>query len=65
MAELTIISADDSYRKLRTGKALLVCAYAEDEKFQKFCITGAISLKDLESQLSGVAKSREIIFYCA
>lgn len=65
MAELTIISADDAYKKLKTGKALLACAYAEDEKFKKFNLTGAISLKDLESQLSRMAKNSEIIFYCA
>ncbi len=65
MAELTIISANEAYEKSKTGQTLLVCAYAEDEKFRKFNLAGAISLKDLESQLSGMAKNREIIFYCA
>lgn len=65
MAELTIVSADDAYKKIKTGKALLVCAYAEDEKFQKFNLTGAIPLKDLESRLPKMAKNSEIIFYCA
>lgn len=65
MAELTIISANEAYEKSKTSQALLVCAYAEDEKFQKFNLAGAISLNDLESKLSGMTKSREIIFYCA
>ena len=65
MAELTIISADDAYKKQKTGQSLLVSAYAEEEKFQKFHLEGAISLKNLESRLSKTAKNREIIFYCA
>lgn len=65
MAELTIISADDAYKKIKTGRALLVCAYAEEEKFKKFNLAGAISLKDLQSRLAAIAKKREIIFYCA
>lgn len=65
MAELTIISADDAYKKLKTGRALLVCAYAEEEKFKKFNLAGAISLQDFEAGLSRTEKNREIIFYCA
>jgi len=65
MAELTIISADDAYKKIKTGRALLVSAYEEKEKFLKYNLAGAISLKDFESRLAGIAKKREIIFYCA
>jgi len=65
MAELTIISADDAYKKIKTGRTLLVSAYEEEEKFLKYNLAGAISLKDFESRLAGKAKKREIIFYCA
>jgi hypothetical protein len=65
MTELTIISADDAYKKIKTGRALLVSAYAEEEKFLKYNLAGAISLKDLQSRLAAITKKREIIFYCA
>jgi hypothetical protein len=35
------------------------------ERFQKFNLEKAISLKDFESRLSTIPKGQEIIFYCA
>lgn len=64
MSELIIITADDAYKKMITGEALLVCAY-EDERCQKFNLEGAISFREFESMVPGLAKDREIIFYCA
>jgi rhodanese-related sulfurtransferase len=65
MSELIVITPDDIYNRVRAGKALLVCAYDEEEKFVKFRLEGAISLKELESQLPKLPKDREIVFYCA
>ena len=65
MAELVFITADDAHRKLAAKKALLVCAYEDDEKFRKLQLSGAISLKAFEAGLSAMPKGREIIFYCA
>ena len=64
MSELIIISADDAYRKTISGEALLVCAY-DDERFEKFNLEGAISFREFESMVPGLARDREIIFYCA
>jgi hypothetical protein len=65
MSELIVITPDDVYNRVRTGTALLVCAYDQEEKFLKFRLEGAISLKELESRLPDLPKDREIIFYCA
>jgi len=65
MSELIVITPDDVYKKVRSGKALLVCAYEQEEKFVKFRLEGAISLKELESRLPELPKDREIVFYCA
>ena len=65
MAEFTMISADETYQKTKSGKALLVCAYEDDDKFRKLRLEDAISLKDFESRLSKIPKGQEIIFYCA
>jgi len=65
MAELTIITADDAYKKAKSRKTFLVCAYDDVERFLKFNLEDAISLKDFESRLSKIPKGQEIIFYCA
>lgn len=65
MSELIVITSDDAYMKARSGAALLVCAYDDDERFVRFNLEGAISLKDFESMIPELSKDREIIFYCA
>jgi hypothetical protein len=65
MSELIIITSDDAYMKAKSGVALLVCAYDDDEKFARFNLEGAISLKDFEAMIPELSKDREIIFYCA
>lgn len=52
-------------QKLQTGKALLVCAYEDDEKFKKVQLQGAISLNEFKSKLPSLAKDQEVVFYCA
>jgi hypothetical protein len=65
MAELTIITADDSYERTKSGEALLVCAYEDKERFENFHLEGAISFREFESRISTLPKDRQIIFYCA
>lgn len=59
------ITPEDARRKVQDGKALLVCAYAEPEKFTKNHLQGAISRQEFESRVTNLAKETEIIFYCA
>ena len=65
MSELIVITADDTYAKVKEGKALLVCAYDDEVRFAKFHLEGAIPLKELEARLPKLPKDQEIIFYCA
>jgi hypothetical protein len=48
-----------------SGKALLVCAYEADEKFQSMPLEGAESLHQFRQRLPDISKDQEIIFYCA
>ena len=48
-----------------SGKALFVCAYADEAKCRKIGLEGSITLAELESRASALAKSQEIIFFCA
>jgi hypothetical protein len=49
---------------LKSGKALLVCAYEDEEKFKRLRLEGAISLGAFKSRLPSLSKGQEIVFYC-
>jgi hypothetical protein len=63
MLEPERISPKEVHEKLKAGKALLVCAYEDESKFQKMRLQGAISLNEFKSKLPSLAKDQEIIFY--
>ena len=42
MAEAIRITPEETYQKLRAGKALLVCAYDNEERFRNLQLEGAI-----------------------
>ncbi len=65
MPEPARISPNDVYPKVKSGTALLVCAYGDEERFKNLRLEGAISLKEFESRLLSLAKDKEIVFYCA
>jgi hypothetical protein len=65
MAQVERIEVDDARRNVRSGKALLVCAYDDEEKCNQARLEGSITLADLRARLASVPKDREIIFYCA
>lgn len=65
MAEPERISPAEAREKASLGKAHLVCAYDEHEKFLKLRLEGAISLQEFASYLPFISKKQEIIFYCA
>jgi rhodanese-related sulfurtransferase len=59
------ITPEETFQKLRAGKALLVCAYDSDEKFRNMHLDGAISLAEFKEKLPSLPKNQEIVFYCA
>jgi hypothetical protein len=63
MADIERIGVDEARRKVQAGQALLVCAYDDEEKYNKLKLEGAISLRALEA--GRPAKQQELIFYCA
>ncbi len=65
MSELKRITPEEIHQKLKTGKALLVCAYEDEAKFKKVQLQGAISLNEFKSKLPFLSKDQEIVFYCA
>jgi len=63
MSEPERITAEEVYGKLKSGRALLVCAYEDEMKFNAMQLKGAISLSEFRSKLSSLPKDQEIVFY--
>lgn len=59
------ISAEEAHERTVSGKALLVCAYGDEEACRKVQLEGSINLAQLESRLPTLPLEQEIIFYCA
>ncbi|KRT34775.1 MULTISPECIES: rhodanese-like domain-containing protein [Acetomicrobium] len=59
------IGVEEARKKAQAGEALLVCAYADENKFKMVHLEGAISLQELQSKEDGLPKDKELIFYCA
>ena len=65
MNEVPRVTPEEVYPKLRSGEALLVCAYDRDDRFRQVRLQGAISLGEFESLRPTLPMDREIVFYCA
>jgi len=64
MSEAIRISQEETRQKVLGGQALLVCAYADDAKFARYQLEGAIPLSALQALLGELSKDQDIIFYC-
>jgi rhodanese-related sulfurtransferase len=65
MSEALRITPEEVYEKVKSGRAMLVCAYDSEEKFRSMHLKGAISLGEFRSRLPSLSKDQEIVFYCA
>ena len=65
MPESMRISVDDARRAVQSDRALLVCAYDDEQKCNRLKLEGAITLSSFHSMLASLPKDHEIIFYCA
>ena len=65
MSEPVRISPQEARQKVKSGQALLVCAYDDAEKFIQNHLEGALSFSELRSRLPALGKDQGIIFYCA
>jgi rhodanese-related sulfurtransferase len=64
MAEPVRVRPVEAREKTTTGRALLVCAYDDEQKCKQMNLQGSITLNDLKSRQDSIPKDREIIFYC-
>ncbi|MDJ0803123.1 MAG: hypothetical protein QNI97_09640 [Desulfobacterales bacterium] len=61
-AEINRISPDEAMKKAKSGEALLVCAYG-DENCKAILFEGALLRSEFEAKLDTLPKTQEIIFY--
>jgi hypothetical protein len=65
MNEPRRIPPEEARQKVSDGDAIMVCAYENEDKFNKMHLDGAISMNEFKSRLSSLSREMEIIFYCA
>jgi hypothetical protein len=63
MEEPKRITPEEVHQKLKSGTALLICAYEDEAKFKKMQLEGAISFNEFKSKLPSLLKDQEIVFY--
>jgi hypothetical protein len=59
------IDPEQARPEVNSGNALLVCAYDDQEKYQKYRLTHAVAMDELEAHQATLPKGRKLIFYCA
>jgi hypothetical protein len=63
VAEMSRIGPDEAIKEVKSGEALLVCAYG-DEKCKTILLEGALLRSEFESKIDTLSKTQKIIFYC-
>lgn len=62
-SEISRINPERTRRLVQAGKALLVCAYADDLSFQAVGLDGAMSLQTFGKRHASFPRNRLVIFY--
>jgi hypothetical protein len=65
MTDALRIKPEEVFPRVKSGEAVLVCAYNDDEQYRKMQLEGSISLAEFYARLPRYAKDKEIVFYCA
>ena len=65
MPDIQRISVQDARRDITSGRALLVCAYEQEEKCRQVDLEGSLSLTQFQERAPSLPKDQEVIFFCA
>jgi len=63
MVEPMRVTPEEVYPKVKSGQAVLVCAYNDEEEYRRINLEGSISLTEFYSKLLQYSKDQEIIFF--
>ncbi len=64
MSDAVRVSATEARASVKSGNALLVCAYDSEGKFLANRLEGGIALAEFKTRLPGLSKDTELVFYC-
>ncbi len=65
MATIERIEVSEARQRVLAGRALLVCAYEDEQKCSRINLQGSVNLAQFVSRVATLPKDQEIIFYCA
>ena len=65
MSEINRISVQDAHEEVTSGRALLVCAYEDEEKCKQVALEGSLSLTRFQERAPTLPRNQELIFFCA
>jgi hypothetical protein len=65
MSDVPRVSASEIRARVKSGDALLICAYVSDEKFKAYQLEDAVSFTQFQTMVPNLAKNKELVFYCA
>jgi len=65
MPEISRISVEEARQEVTSGRAMLVCAYEQEEKCNQVALEGSISLTQFQQRLPSLPREQEVIFFCA
>jgi hypothetical protein len=63
MSEPIRVKPEEVYPKVKSGEAILVCAYNDDEEYKRINLEGSISLSEFYSKLPQYSKEQDIVFF--
>jgi hypothetical protein len=63
MIEPIRIPPEEARKKVLAKTVLFVCAYEDEEKFNRMHLEGAISFNEFKDMAASLAKDQEVIFY--
>ena len=63
MVDVERISAEEAYKRVKAGQALLVCAYEDEDNCRRLNLDGSMSFATFQSRAASLPKTQEIIFY--
>ena len=59
------IDSEEVRRAVAQGAALLVCAYDDAPRAQKYRLPGTLSLEQFQTRAASLPKDHQVVFYCA
>lgn len=58
------VSPQEIRPRVKSGEAILVCAYADESRCRGLQLEDSLILQEFQEKLPDLPKDKEIVFYC-